>query len=303
MKKFDLSLYLVTDRHCLRGRDFYEAVEEALRAGVTMLQLREKDMGLEELVAEGRKVRKLCRKYQVPFLVDDNVEAARILEADGVHLGQVDDAIEKARSVLGPEAIIGISAHNLEEALKAQASGADYLGVGALYPTGSKKDASLLAPGMLEKIVQAVKIPVVGIGGIHEAQLDQVLDHGLGVDMRHAAVRVADDHHFLHAQLHDAHQQTPYGAVKGAGDHAAGVFDELYVAVLDAQGRRQQLHQPGIHTGEDGDLLIRVFAGGKALIGPAFHKFPVVGKHFVDHRQVSFLLAIFVVFSIMRDYG
>ena len=178
MKKFDLSLYLVTDRHCLRGRDFYEAVEEALRAGVTMLQLREKDMGLEELVAEGRKVQELCRKYQVPFLVDDNVEAARILEADGVHLGQEDDAIEKARSVLGPEAIIGISAHNLEEALKAQASGADYLGVGALYPTGSKKDASLLAPGMLEKIVQAVKIPVVGIGGIHEAQLDQVLDQG-----------------------------------------------------------------------------------------------------------------------------
>ena len=118
MKKFDLSLYLVTDRHCLRGRDFYEAVEEALRAGVTLLQLREKDMGLEELVAEGRKVRKLCRKYQVPFLVDDNVEAARILEADGVHLGQEDDAIEKARSVLGPEAIIGISAHNLEEALE-----------------------------------------------------------------------------------------------------------------------------------------------------------------------------------------
>lgn len=178
MKKFDLSLYLVTDRHCLRGRDFYEAVEEALCAGVTMLQLREKDMGLEELVAEGRKVQELCRKYQVPFLVDDNVEAARILGADGVHLGQEDDAIEKARSVLGPEAIIGISAHNLEEALKAQASGADYLGVGALYPTGSKKDASLLAPGMLEKIVQTVKIPVVGIGGIHEAQLDQVLDQG-----------------------------------------------------------------------------------------------------------------------------
>ena len=193
MKKFDLSLYLVTDRHCLRGRDFYEAVEEALRAGATMLQLREKDMGLEELVAEGRKVQELCRKYQVPFLVDDNVEAARILEADGVHLGQEDDAIEKARSVLGPEAIIGISAHNLEEALKAQASGADYLGVGALYPTGSKKDASLLAPGMLEKIVQAVKIPVVGIGGIHEAQLDQVLDQGAAGCAMISAILGAED--------------------------------------------------------------------------------------------------------------
>ena len=193
MKKFDLSLYLVTDRHCLRGRDFYEAVEEALRAGVTLLQLREKDMGLEELVAEGRKVQALCRKYQVPFLVDDNVEAVRILGADGVHLGQEDEAIEKARSVLGPEAIIGISAHNLEEALKAQASGADYLGVGALYPTGSKKDASLLAPGMLEKIVQAVKIPVVGIGGIHEAQLDQVLDQGAAGCAMISAILGAED--------------------------------------------------------------------------------------------------------------
>ena len=113
MKQFDLSLYLVTDRHCLRGRDFYEAVEEALRAGVTLLQLREKELGMEELLAEGEKVKALCRKYKVPFLVDDNVEAAKILGADGVHLGQEDEAIQKARAVLGQEAIIGISAHNL----------------------------------------------------------------------------------------------------------------------------------------------------------------------------------------------
>jgi thiamine-phosphate pyrophosphorylase len=178
MKKFDLSLYLVTDRNCLQGRDFYEAVEEALRAGVTLLQLREKHLGLEELVAEGKKVKALCRKYQVPFLVDDNVEAAKILEADGVHLGQEDEAIQKARAALGPDAIIGISAHNLEEALEAQAQGADYLGVGALYPTGSKKDASLLPAGMLKKIVQAVRIPVAGIGGIQEDRMEEVLDQG-----------------------------------------------------------------------------------------------------------------------------
>ena len=193
MDKFNLSLYLVTDRHCLRGRDFYEAVEEALRAGVTLLQLREKDMGLEDLLAEGRKVQALCRKYQVPFMVDDNMEAARILGADGVHLGQEDEAIEKARSVLGPDAIIGISAHNLEEAQKAQASGADYLGVGALYPTGSKKDASLLPPGMLTEIVQAVQIPVVGIGGIQEAQIDQVLDQGAAGCAMISAILGADD--------------------------------------------------------------------------------------------------------------
>lgn len=193
MKQFDLSLYLVTDRHCLRGRDFYEAVEEALRAGVTLLQLREKELGMEELLAEGEKVKALCRKYKVPFLVDDNVEAAKILGADGVHLGQEDEAIQKARAVLGQEAIIGISAHNLEEALEAQAQGADYLGVGALYPTGSKKDASVLAPGRFQEIIQAVQIPVVGIGGIHEAQLDQVMDQGAAGCAMISAILGAED--------------------------------------------------------------------------------------------------------------
>lgn len=193
MKQFDLSLYLVTDRHCLRGRDFYEAVEEALRAGVTLLQLREKELGMEELLAEGEKVKALCRKYKVPFLVDDNVEAAKILGADGVHLGQEDEAIQKARAVLGQEAIIGISAHNLEEALAAQAQGADYLGVGALYPTGSKKDASVLAPGRFQEIIQAVQIPVVGIGGIHEAQLDQVMDQGAAGCAMISAILGAED--------------------------------------------------------------------------------------------------------------
>lgn len=193
MKQFDLSLYLVTDRHCLRGRDFYEAVEEALRAGVTLLQLREKELGMEELLAEGEKVKALCRKYKVPFLVDDNVEVAKILGADGVHLGQEDEAIQKARAVLGQEAIIGISAHNLEEALEAQAQGADYLGVGALYPTGSKKDASVLAPGRFREIIQAVQIPVVGIGGIHEAQLDQVMDQGAAGCAMISAILGAED--------------------------------------------------------------------------------------------------------------
>lgn len=193
MKQFDLSLYLVTDRHCLRGRDFYEAVEEALQAGVTLLQLREKELGMEELLAEGEKVKALCRKYKVPFLVDDNVEAAKILGADGVHLGQEDEAIQKARAVLGQEAIIGISAHNLEEALEAQAQGADYLGVGALYPTGSKKDASVLAPGRFQEIIQAVQIPVVGIGGIHEAQLDQVMDQGAAGCAMISAILGAED--------------------------------------------------------------------------------------------------------------
>lgn len=193
MKKFDLSVYLVTDRHCLRGRDFYAAIEEALKAGVTLLQLREKDASFQELLEEGRKVQALCRKYQVPFLIDDQVEVARALDADGVHLGQEDEAIERARAVLDREKIIGISAHNVEEALEAQRKGADYLGVGALYPTGSKKDASVLAPGVFRQVVEAVRIPVVGIGGIHEAQYGQVLDQGAAGCAMISGILVADD--------------------------------------------------------------------------------------------------------------
>lgn len=193
MKKFDLSVYLVTDRHCLWGRDFYAAIEEALQAGVTLLQLREKDASFQELLEEGRKVQALCRKYQVPFLIDDQVEVARALDADGVHLGQEDEAIEKARAVLDREKIIGISAHNVEEALEAQKKGADYLGVGALYPTGSKKDASVLAPGVFRQVVEAVRIPVVGIGGIHEAQYGQVLDQGAAGCAMISGILGADD--------------------------------------------------------------------------------------------------------------
>ncbi len=193
MKKFDLSVYLVTDRHCLRGRDFYAAIEEALQAGVTLLQLREKDASFQELLEEGRKVQALCRKYQVPFLIDDQVEVARALDADGVHLGQEDEAIERARAVLDREKIIGISAHNVEEALEAQRKGADYLGVGALYPTGSKKDASVLAPGVFRQVVEAVRIPVVGIGGIHEAQYGQVLDQGAAGCAMISGILGADD--------------------------------------------------------------------------------------------------------------
>lgn len=193
MKKFDLSVYLVTDRHCLRGRDFYAAIEEALKAGVTLLQLREKDASFQELLEEGRKVQALCRKYQVPFLIDDQVEVARALDADGVHLGQEDEAIERARAVLDREKIIGISAHNVEEALEAQRKGADYLGVGALYPTGSKKDASVLAPGVFRQVVEAVRIPVVGIGGIHEAQYGQVLEQGAAGCAMISGILGADD--------------------------------------------------------------------------------------------------------------
>ncbi len=177
-RKIDYSVYLVTDRHCLLGRDFYACVEQALIGGVTLVQLREKEASYEEFLAEGRKVKELCDKYNVPLLIDDNIAVAKAIGCAGVHLGQEDDALAKGRALLGSDAVIGISAHNIEEAKLAEAQGADYLGVGALYTTGSKKDASVLAPGLFQEVVKAVSIPVVGIGGIHVAQYPDVLKLG-----------------------------------------------------------------------------------------------------------------------------
>jgi len=162
----DYSLYLVTDRHYLKGRDFYACLEEALKGGITLVQLREKMADEAEFVAIGKKVLALCQKYHVPLLVNDNLPVAKKIGAAGVHLGQDDLNMTEARRLLGPDAIIGISAHNVEEALLAEQQGADYLGVGAMYPTGSKDDVNVIGPQALSKIVAAVKIPVVGIGGI-----------------------------------------------------------------------------------------------------------------------------------------
>lgn len=193
MQNIDYSVYLVTDRHCLRGRNFYAAVEEALQSGVTLVQLREKTLTPEELLLEGQKMLALCRRYGVPLLIDDQIEVAKALGCAGVHLGQDDDAITKAQRLLGTEAVIGISAHNLEEAVAAEKAGAAYLGVGALYPTGSKKDAKLLPAGMLRKITETVHIPVVGIGGIHEAQYQEVLAQGAAGCAMISGILGADD--------------------------------------------------------------------------------------------------------------
>ncbi len=162
----DYSLYLVTDRHCLQGRDFLYCLEEALAGGVTLVQLREKDASMSEFLQVGEKVQELCGKYRVPLLINDNVAVAQRLNAQGVHLGQSDEAMVEARKALGEDAIIGISTHNVEEAILAEKQGADYLGVGALFPTGSKGDAKVVGLEVLKEIKKAVKIPLVGIGGI-----------------------------------------------------------------------------------------------------------------------------------------
>lgn len=160
-------LYAVTDSAWLHGRTLASCVREALAGGATFVQLREKHMSTDELVEEAKTILPICREARVPFLIDDDVEAARLVGADGVHVGQSDTACAEARRILGPDAIVGVSAQTVEQAVAAERAGADYLGVGALIPTPTKPDAVDVTPEELTRICRAVEIPVVGIGGLH----------------------------------------------------------------------------------------------------------------------------------------
>lgn len=168
-------LYAVTDSAWLHGRTLASCVREALAGGATFVQLREKHMTTDELVEEARTILPICREARVPFLIDDDVEAARLVGADGVHVGQSDTACAEARRILGPDAIVGVSAQTVEQAVAAEQAGADYLGVGALIPTPTKPDAVDVTPEELARICRAVGIPVVGIGGLHLSTVD-ILD-------------------------------------------------------------------------------------------------------------------------------
>ena len=164
--KKDLLLYAVTDRHWLNGRTLYSQVEEALKGGATFIQLREKELDEEHFLEEAKEIKELCRRYQVPFVINDNVEIALAVDADGVHVGQSDMEAGDVRAKLGPDKMIGVSAQTVEQAVMAEQNGADYLGVGAVFPTGSKADALEVSHDTLKAICKAVKIPVIAIGGI-----------------------------------------------------------------------------------------------------------------------------------------
>jgi thiamine-phosphate pyrophosphorylase len=164
--KKDLLLYAVTDRSWLRGETLYEQVEKALQGGVTMLQLREKELGEAAFLEEAKRIKSLCRYYGVPFIVNDSVSVAAAVGADGVHVGQSDMEAGSAREKLGRDKIVGVSAQTVEQAVLAEKRGADYLGVGAVFPTGTKADASEVSYDTLRAICAAVRIPVVAIGGI-----------------------------------------------------------------------------------------------------------------------------------------
>lgn len=177
--KKDLLLYAVTDRNWLNGQTLYEQVEQALKGGVSFLQLREKELEEQAFLEEAKVIQELCKKYQVPFLINDNVELAASIGADGVHVGQSDMAAGAAREKLGPDRIIGVSARSVEEALEAQRQGADYLGVGAVFPTGSKADAVEVDHQVLKEICSAVEIPVIAIGGIGRDNVAQLKGSGI----------------------------------------------------------------------------------------------------------------------------
>ena len=166
-----LRLYAVTDRSWLRGQTIYEQVEQALIGGATMVQLREKELDEDTFMREAVEMAKLCHRYGVPLLINDNVEIARRSGADGVHVGQDDMEAASVRSVLGSDMIVGVTAKTVEQALRAQEAGADYLGSGAVFGSATKLNAKPMTKELLNAICHAVQIPVVAIGGINRQNI------------------------------------------------------------------------------------------------------------------------------------
>lgn len=175
-----LLLYAVTDRAWVGKMSLYEQVEATLKNGATCIQLREKELNEDTFLEEAMKIRELCREYQVPFIVNDNVEIAVKCKADGIHVGQEDMAASNVRKVVGDEMIIGVSAHTVEEAVEAVNNGADYLGLGAVFNTSTKTDVDNMSNEMLKAICDAVDVPTVAIGGISADNIMQL--KGSGVD-------------------------------------------------------------------------------------------------------------------------
>lgn len=175
-----MRLYAVTDSAWLGERTLEECVEEAVRGGATFVQLREKSLDDDEFTALAVRIKKVTDRYGVPFVINDSVETALRCGADGVHVGQDDMAAADARARLGEGKIVGVSAHTVEEALAAEKNGADYIGVGAMFSTDTKKDANVVTREVLKNICDAVKIPVVLIGGLKEDNIAQF--KGCGAD-------------------------------------------------------------------------------------------------------------------------
>lgn len=179
LTKDQLLLYAVTDRHWLNGRTLHSVVKESLDGGVTFVQLREKQLDEAHFMEEAKDLQTLCREYKVPFIINDNVDIALAMDADGVHVGQSDMEAGDVRAKLGPDKIIGVSAQTVEQAILAEKHGANYLGVGAVFPTGSKSDATEVSHETLKAICEAVSIPVIAIGGITQENVSTLAGSGI----------------------------------------------------------------------------------------------------------------------------
>ena len=204
----DLLLYAVTDRHWLNGRTLYEVVKESLDGGATFIQLREKELDNEHFLEEAKELKKLCAEYKVPFVINDNVDIAIQMDADGVHVGQSDMEAGDVRAKLGPDKIIGVSAQTVEQAILAEKRGADYLGVGAVFPTGSKDDADDVSHETLKAICDAVSIPVIAIGGITVDNTQELAGTGICGIAVISAIYAADDIPAATAKLKEVTKNT-----------------------------------------------------------------------------------------------
>lgn len=179
MKLKDCKIYLVTDEKACNGKDFYECIRGAIEGGVRIVQLREKNLSTKDFFERALKVKEICKKYGVLFIVNDRLDIVQAVEADGVHLGQSDIPVEVARKVLKDKFLIGATARNVDEAIKAELSGADYIGSGAIFGTNTKDNAKKLKMEELKKIVDIVKIPVFAIGGVNINNISMLKNIGL----------------------------------------------------------------------------------------------------------------------------
>lgn len=179
--KYDnnLLLYAITDRRWLNKETLYDQVKKVLDGGATFIQLREKELDKKSFLKEAKEIKKLCKEYNVPFVVNDDIDIAIEADVDGVHVGQDDMNVSTVRAKLGPNKIIGVSVQTVEQALLAEKNGADYLGVGAIFPTHSKKDTISVSYETLKEICKTVNVPVVAIGGINKDNLMNLKQSGI----------------------------------------------------------------------------------------------------------------------------
>ncbi len=188
-----MQLYLVTDRHWLKAHSLYEDVEAAINGGVTCVQLREKHLNRQLFVQEAKELKELCNQNQIPLIINDNVEVMLEVDADGIHVGQSDMQAQDVRKLIGSDKVLGVSVQTVEQAITAQKAGADYLGVGAVFPTGTKDDAIEVDLATLQDICQHVDIPIVAIGGINQENLLQLKGSGIDGIAVVSAIMAAED--------------------------------------------------------------------------------------------------------------